>query len=87
MQKRNRPDDANELHRMQMRWRFKRLVRTVVMNIQFMDDEEQGMTMNVKRNVAFLIRQKRKTGILTIKVRGHRSISLSIDIYTAIISG
>lgn len=71
---------------MQMRWRFKRLVRTVVMNIQFMDDEEQGMTMNVKRNVAFLIRQKRKTGILTIKVTGHRSISLSIDIYTAIIS-
>lgn len=71
---------------MQMRWRFKRLVRTVVMNIQFMDDEDQGMTMNVKRNVAFLIRQKRKTGILTIKVRGHRSISLSIDIYTAIIS-
>lgn len=72
---------------MQMRWRFKRLVRTVVMNIQFMDDEEQGMTMNVKRNVAFLIRQKRKTGILTIKVSGDRSISLSIDIYTAIISG
>lgn len=38
------------------------------MNIQFMDDDEQGMTMNVRRNVAFLIRQKRKTGILTIKV-------------------
>lgn len=72
---------------MQMRWRFKRLVRTVVMNIQFMDDEEQGMTMNVKRNVAFLIRQKRKTGILTIKVSGDRSISPSIDIYIVVVSG
>lgn len=72
---------------MQMRWRFKRLVRTVVMNIQFMDDEEQGMTMNVKRNVAFLIRQKRKTGILTIKVSSDRSIRLSIDIYIVVVSG
>lgn len=57
------------------------------MNIQFMDDEEQGMTMNVKRNVAFLIRQKRKTGILTIKVSGDRSISSSIDIYIVVVSG
>lgn len=56
------------------------------MNIQFMDDDEQGMTMNVRRNVAFLIRQKRKTGILTIKVSGVRSISPSTDIYTVTIS-
>lgn len=63
-----------------MRLKFKRLVEIVVLNSQFMDQfmEEQTMTMNVKRNVAFKVRQKRKTGILTTNVSGDRSI----DIYT-----
>lgn len=76
MQKRTKIDDVKIVRRMRLRLLFKRLVRTVVMNSQFMDDEEQGVTMNAKKNVAFLIRQKRKTGILTTKVSGNRSIGI-----------
>lgn len=62
-------DDEKILRRKRMRLRFKRLVRSVVMNIQFLDEtDEAGISMNVKKNVAFLVRQKRKTGILTVAV-------------------
>lgn len=67
--KRTKEDDEKILRRKRMRLRFKRLVRSVVMNIQFLDEtDEAGISMNVKKNVAFLVRQKRKTGILTVAV-------------------
>lgn len=67
--KRVKEDDEKILRRKRMRLRFKRLVRSVVMNIQFLDEtDEAGISMNVKKNVAFLVRQKRKTGILTVAV-------------------
>ncbi|KAH8408917.1 hypothetical protein KR009_003749 [Drosophila setifemur] len=49
-----------------LRARFKRMVRAVIMNQQWLSDaEEQGISMNVKKNVAQM-RQKRKPGILTV---------------------
>lgn len=54
-----------------MRLRFKRLVSAVMLNRQWLDETDeqaQGISMNVKKNVAFLVRQKRKTGILTVAV-------------------
>ncbi|ALC49966.1 maker363 [Drosophila busckii] len=64
MMKRNRD---SHLLRKTMRTRFKKLVRHVLLNLQFLDEtEDQGISMNVKKNVAFLVRQKRKTGVLTI---------------------
>ncbi|KAM8719280.1 hypothetical protein ACLKA7_011916 [Drosophila subpalustris] len=52
-----------------MRLRFKRLVSAVMLNRQWLDETDeqaQGISMNVKKNVAFLVRQKRKSGILTV---------------------
>ncbi|KAH8398020.1 hypothetical protein KR222_010198, partial [Zaprionus bogoriensis] len=69
MAKRMRDADEKFARRKDMRLRFKRLVRAVMLNKQFIDDTEeqaQGISMNVKKNVAFLVRQKRKTGILTV---------------------
>ncbi|KAH8235106.1 hypothetical protein KR032_008799 [Drosophila birchii] len=49
-----------------LRVRFKKLVRAVIMNQAWLSDsEEQGISMNVKKNVA-LFRQKRKPGMLTL---------------------
>lgn len=46
--------------------RFKRLLRMAVANVLWIGDSEQaGITMNVKKNVAMLVRKKHKTGILT----------------------
>ncbi|XP_017028516.1 uncharacterized protein [Drosophila kikkawai] len=46
--------------------RFQKLVRAVIMNQAWLSDsEEQGISMNVKKNVA-LMRQKRKPGMLTM---------------------
>ncbi|XP_060663231.1 uncharacterized protein LOC132796175 [Drosophila nasuta] len=56
-------------HKRDMRSRFKRLVRAVMINRQWLDEPDeqaQGISMNVKKNLAFLVRQKRKTGILTV---------------------
>lgn len=67
MAKRLRNED--DPHKRDMRLRFKRLVRAVMLNRQWLDEpDEQGpsISMNVKKNVAFLVRQKRKTGILTV---------------------
>ncbi|TDG40973.1 hypothetical protein AWZ03_012598 [Drosophila navojoa] len=59
--------DEKQIRKRNIRLRFKRLVLNVMLNQQWMDDpEEQGIVMNAKRNVAFLIRQKRKTGVLTV---------------------
>ncbi|XP_017062308.1 uncharacterized protein LOC108102145 isoform X2 [Drosophila ficusphila] len=63
--KRNRDADIVK-HKMDLRARFKKLVRAVIMNQSWLsDEEEQGISMNVKRNVA-LMRQKRKPGMLTL---------------------
>ncbi|XP_039497328.1 uncharacterized protein LOC120455320 isoform X1 [Drosophila santomea] len=63
--KRNRDADIVK-HKLDLRVRFKKLVRAVIMNQTWLsDEEEQGISMNVKKNVA-LMRQKRKPGMLTV---------------------
>ncbi|XP_017110476.1 uncharacterized protein LOC108134612 isoform X1 [Drosophila elegans] len=63
--KRNRDADIVK-HKMDLRARFKKLVRAVIMNQSWLsDEEEQGISMNVKKNVA-LMRQKRKPGMITL---------------------
>ncbi|XP_017869475.1 PREDICTED: uncharacterized protein LOC108618079 [Drosophila arizonae] len=67
MQSKKRETDEKQLRKKSFRLRFKKLVLTVMLNQQWMDEpEEQGIVMNAKKNVAFLIRQKRKTGVLTV---------------------
>lgn len=69
MAKRIRDTDEKCQRKKNMRLRFKKLVRAVMLNQQWLDEpEEQGIVMNAKKNVAFLIRQKRKTGLLTVAV-------------------
>ncbi|KAH8366569.1 hypothetical protein KR084_004122 [Drosophila pseudotakahashii] len=59
-------DADNVKHKVDLRVRFKKLVRAVIMNQTWLsDEEEQGISMNVKKNVA-LMRQKRKPGMLTV---------------------
>jgi len=50
--------------------RFKKLVRTVILNMQWLNEatEETGISLNVKKNVAMLVRQKRKVGMMTMAV-------------------
>ncbi|KAH8257287.1 hypothetical protein KR038_006738 [Drosophila bunnanda] len=62
-----RPRDADFFkHKKLLRVRFKKLVRAVIMNQAWLSySEEQGISMNVKKNVA-LFRQKRKPGMLTM---------------------
>lgn len=65
--KRSRDADVVK-HKKALRVRFKKLVRAVIMNQTWLSDaEEQGISMNVKKNVA-LMRQKRKPGMLTMAV-------------------
>ncbi|SPP89889.1 blast:Cyclic nucleotide-binding domain-containing protein 2 [Drosophila guanche] len=48
--------------------RFKQLIRNVILNMQWLRDAKDAPThfsMNVKRNVAMLVRQKRKVGMMT----------------------
>ncbi|EDW82255.2 LOW QUALITY PROTEIN: uncharacterized protein Dwil_GK25219, partial [Drosophila willistoni] len=67
MSKRNRDGMDGEM-RKQVRQRFKKLVRTVVLNMRWLNEanDESGLSLNVKRNVAMLIRQKRKVGMMTM---------------------
>uniref|UniRef100_A0A6P4EC54 Uncharacterized protein LOC108042112 n=1 Tax=Drosophila rhopaloa TaxID=1041015 RepID=A0A6P4EC54_DRORH len=48
--------------------RFKKLVRTVILNMQWLNEatEDTGISLNVKKNVAMLVRQKRKVGMMTM---------------------
>lgn len=65
MSKRNKVGDEM-LRKKTARLRFKRLLRMVVANVLWIGDTDQaGITMNVKKNVAMLVRKKHKTGILT----------------------
>ncbi|BFG00818.1 uncharacterized protein DMAD_00736 [Drosophila madeirensis] len=48
--------------------RLKQLIRNVILNMQWLRDAKEAPThfsMNVKRNVAMLVRQKRKAGMMT----------------------
>jgi len=63
--------DAAELERQKIaRQRFRSLIRSVVYNRIWLSDaeEQQKFSMNVKRNVAMLVRRKRKIGVLTMAV-------------------
>lgn len=68
MHKRNKEfDDA--LRRKLAKLRFKRVVRVAYANHQWvMESDDQNITLNVKKNVAMLVRKKHKTGILTMAV-------------------
>lgn len=67
--KRTRDADDKIMRKKNSRLRFKKLVLAILLNKQWLDDsEEQGIVMNAKKNVALLIRQKRKTGLLTVAV-------------------
>lgn len=69
MSKRNKVGDEL-LRKKNARLRFKRLLRVALSNVQWITElENAGITMNVKKNVAMLVRKKHKTGILTMDVR------------------
>lgn len=60
-------DDA--LRKKLAKLRFKRVVRVAYANHQWVNEtDDQGITLNVKKNVAMLVRKKHKTGILTMAV-------------------
>ncbi|EDW29953.1 GL15910 [Drosophila persimilis] len=67
MSKRQR-DNPDVSVRKAAKARFKQLVRSVILNMQWLSDatEETGLSLNVKKNVAMLVRQKRKIGMMTM---------------------
>ncbi|KAH8397996.1 hypothetical protein KR222_009174 [Zaprionus bogoriensis] len=70
MSKRNKEGDEH-LRKKLGRLRFKRIVRLALANFEWIADvEEAGITLNVKKNVAMLVRKKHKTGILTMDQKG-----------------
>ncbi|XP_017028908.1 uncharacterized protein [Drosophila kikkawai] len=48
--------------------RFRKLVRNVILNMQWLNEaaEDTGISLNVKKNVAMSVRQKRKVGMMTM---------------------
>lgn len=67
--KRNRY--AEDLRRKALlKYKFKKVVREVIMNSQWLDEnyEDQKISANVKKNIALMMRTKRRVGILTIYV-------------------
>ncbi|XP_022209002.2 uncharacterized protein LOC111065247 [Drosophila obscura] len=65
--KRARNDTDVNMKKKSIRSRFKKLVRAVIMNQHWLiDAEDQGISMNVKKNVALLVRQKKKRGMITV---------------------
>ncbi|XP_064536789.1 uncharacterized protein LOC135427293 [Drosophila montana] len=70
MSKRNKEGDE-ALRKRLAKLRFKRLVRVAFANQKWISEvDEQGLTLNVKKNVAMLVRKKHKTGILTMAQKG-----------------
>ncbi|KAL7745794.1 hypothetical protein ACLKA6_009989 [Drosophila palustris] len=70
MSKRNKEGDEI-LRKKNAKLRFKRLVRVGLANNSWINEvEEGGITLNVKKNVAMLVRKKHKTGILTMAQKG-----------------
>ncbi|ALC49874.1 CG8958, partial [Drosophila busckii] len=65
MSKRTKDDDGHR--RKKARLRFRKCVRSAITNNQWVSEmEDQGVTLNVKKNVAMLVRKKHKPGILTM---------------------
>ncbi|XP_001355055.1 uncharacterized protein [Drosophila pseudoobscura] len=65
--KRARNDAESNNKKKSLRTRFRKLVRAVIMNQHWLiDAEDQGLSMNVKKNVALLVRQKKKRGMITV---------------------
>lgn len=65
-----RARDAEEVKKRKMaRLRFRNLIRSVSINrIWLVDTGEQKLSLNVKKNIAMLVRTKRKIGLLTMAV-------------------
>ncbi|EDW00453.1 uncharacterized protein LOC6565005 [Drosophila grimshawi] len=71
MSKRNNKEKVEALRRRHAKLRFKRLVRVALVNNHWIAEvDEHGLTLNVKKNVAMLIRKQHKTGILTMAQKG-----------------
>ncbi|XP_017855997.1 PREDICTED: uncharacterized protein LOC108608895 [Drosophila arizonae] len=65
--KRNR--NADDLQkRLFLKYKLKKVVREVIMNSQWLDEnqDDHKMSSNVKKNIAFMMRTKRKFGVLTL---------------------
>lgn len=75
-----RAREADEIRRRKAaRQRFRKLVRSVSLNrIWLQDVGEQKLTLNVKKNIAMLVRPQRKIGLLTMAekslIRTHHSL-------------
>ncbi|KNC22172.1 hypothetical protein FF38_01846, partial [Lucilia cuprina] len=75
-----RTRDAEEGKKRKMaRSRFRSLIRSVVLNrIWLVDAAEQKLSLNVKKNIAMLVRTQRKIGLLTMAekslIRTHHTI-------------
>ncbi|KAH8308637.1 hypothetical protein KR044_003699 [Drosophila immigrans] len=70
MSKRNKEGDE-WLRKKYARQRFKKLIRIALANTLWITEvEEGGITLNVRKNVAMLVRKKHKTGILTMAQKG-----------------
>ncbi|XP_030379174.1 uncharacterized protein LOC115627591 [Scaptodrosophila lebanonensis] len=63
-----RPRELDSVKKKAARARFRKLVRSVLFNRQWLTDtdEQHTVSLNAKRNVATLFRRKRKAGILTM---------------------
>lgn len=69
MVKRNR--NAEDIQKkLFLKYKLKKVVREVIMNSQWLDEnqEDHKMSSNVKKNIALMMRTKRKFGVLTLTV-------------------
>lgn len=67
--KRNR--NADDLQkRLFLKYKLNKVVREVIMNSQWLDEnqDDHKMSSNVKKNIALMMRTKRKFGVLTLSV-------------------
>ncbi|XP_034118719.1 uncharacterized protein LOC117577871 [Drosophila albomicans] len=70
MSKRNKEGDEL-LRRKHARMRFKKLIRIALANTLWITEvDDGGFTLNVRKNVAMMVRKKHKTGILTMAQKG-----------------
>lgn len=71
-----RTRDLEEIKRRKMaRSRFRKIIRIVSLNrIWLVDADDQKFSLNVKKNIAMIVRPQRKLGLLTMAV----SIKISV---------
>ncbi|KAM7360315.1 uncharacterized protein ACRADG_004761 isoform 2-T2 [Cochliomyia hominivorax] len=80
-----RARDAEEVKKRKMaRLRFRNIIRSVSINRIWLEDAgEQKFSLNVKKNIAMLVRPKRKIGILTMAekslIRTHHTLRTTED--------